>query len=103
MKTFDLNKEVSHYLNEKSDYTDFNRYFVFLISNMDEISKSHSGVMKIIFPPVYSDCGILVELYGYDTLTMSSVEKIKGTEKEVKKEMINLFEKERNELLEQKE
>lgn len=101
-RTFNINNQVSYYLNEKSPYSDFSNYFHFLISNMDEISKSHSGVIKVVFSPVYGADNVLVELYGYDTLTLSSTEKIEGTEFEVKRKIIELFEKERFEILAEK-
>ena len=102
MKTnYDLNKTVNTYLNKLSSYKNLSDYFYFLVSQQDEICKSSSGTLKVVFPGLYEN-GIIIELYGYDTLTFSRSQYVEGkTEEEVKNKVIKLFEIERSALIEE--
>lgn len=103
MKTnYDLNKAVNTYLNELSSYKNLSDYFYFLVSQQDEICKSSSGTLKVVFPGLYEyEQGVIIELYGYDTLTFSRSQCVEGkTEEEVKSKVIELFEIERVALIE---
>ena len=92
---YDLNKESSVYLNEESSYKELSEYFSFLVLQEKERCKSSSGSLKVVFRN-YPDALITVELYGYDTLTLSSIECVEGkTEGEVKRKVVAFFEKER--------
>lgn len=99
--TFNINKKASFYLNQETNYHTFSQYLHFLIGHADEITKSHSGGLKVIFPPYSTENRNEVEvaIYGYDSLTLSSTEILSGKEKDVKKAMIDLFEKERKAIL----
>lgn len=99
MKQFDLKKSVNVYLNIYSSFSDFSQYFRFLILNQEERLKSSSGSLKVNFPATINEM-ISVELYGYDTLTISNHEFIeRNNELELKKELIFIFENERKEII----